>query len=159
MTTRSGKEVADVRPLAELAPGAEATVVELRLGAGRLASSALRPGAVVHVTEANRTGWLHVRINFREYSVPPQLARQVLVALPAGPAGDDGPRAGEVYAVLCSRVERDSWRVRVVRRDGGAVVRSEGFDGQPAARRRFEELRGDAERLAAAAFRERHGLP
>ena len=46
--------------------------VELRLPPERrrLPSSPLQPGATVYVAEAHGGRWLHVRIDYREYSIP-----------------------------------------------------------------------------------------
>jgi hypothetical protein len=69
------------------------------------------------------------------------------------------PSAADAYAVLVSRLDRRSWRVRVVDRASGVVVRSEWFDDEAAARRRHGELSADAAALDAAAFRSRYRLP
>ncbi|HEV8650529.1 MAG TPA: hypothetical protein VG276_14245 [Actinomycetes bacterium] len=149
--------------LAELAAGAEGTIVELRFAPHHRPApeSPLRRGAAVYVVEASGGGWLHVRINFREYSVPPGVADRVVVAVKQRPAPRAaGPEtAGAAYAVLLSRAGRTAWRVRLVHRDDGAVVLSEPFDSEADARRRLDELRRDAAALDAAAFRSRHGLP
>lgn len=147
-----------VRALADLGQGARGQIVELRLPPGRrtLPRSPLQPGAVVYVAEATGGRWLHVRINHREYSIPLGVAQGVLVELPerAQP-----PTARDAYAVLVSRLERRSWRVRVIDRASGVVARSEWFEEEPTARRRFQELSGDADALDAAAFRARYRLP
>jgi hypothetical protein len=147
-----------VRTLADLGQGARGRIVELRLPSGRrtLPGSPLRPGAAVYVAEATGGRWLHVRIDYREYSIPLGVAEGVLIEVPetAQP-----PSAGDAYAVLVSRLDRRSWRVRVVDRDSGAVARSEWFDDEAAARRRHGELSADAAALDAAAFRSRYRLP
>jgi len=147
-----------VKPLADLGQGARGRIVELRLPPGRRAAprSPLRPGATVYVAEATGGRWLHVRIGFREYSVPLGVAQGVLIELPerAQP-----PTAADAYAVLVSRLERHSWRVRVIDRASGVVARSEWFEDEAAARRRFQELSADAGALDAAGFRARHRLP
>jgi hypothetical protein len=99
---------------------------------------------------------LHVRIDFREYSVPVGVAEDVLIEVPerAQP-----PAAGDAYAVLVSRLDRRSWRVRVIERSSGMVARSEWFEDEPAARGRYERLSADAAALDAAAFRARYRLP
>ena len=162
-----------VRALADLGQGARGRIVELRLPPGRrtLPTSPLRPGAMVYVAEATGGRWLHVRIDFREYSIPLGVAEGVLIEVPdRGPARadpaveqaggrDDGRPAGEAYAVLVSRLDRHSWQVRVIDRGSGVVVRSEWFEDEPAARRRFEQLAGDAGALDDSAFRARHRLP
>jgi hypothetical protein len=75
---------------------------------------------------------------------------------------DEGERAAtasDAYTVLVSRAGHANWLVRVVARTTASVVLSERFGGEAAARERFDELRGDADRLDAATFRSRHGLP
>jgi hypothetical protein len=110
----------------------------------------------VYVAEATGGRWLHVRIDYREYSIPLGVAAGVLVELPerAQP-----PSAGDAYAVLVSRLDRRSWRVRVIDRASGVIVRSEWFEEEASARRRHGELSGDAGALDAAAFRARYRLP
>jgi hypothetical protein len=147
-----------VRTLADLGQGARGRIVELRLPAGRRISpgSPLQPGATVYVAEATGGRWLHVRIDYREYSIPLGVAEGVLVELAerAQP-----PSADDAYAVLVSRLDRRSWRVRVIDRSSGVVARSEWFEDEAAARRRHRELAADAGRLEAAAFRARYRLP
>ncbi|MDP9207929.1 MAG: hypothetical protein M3O65_05425 [Actinomycetota bacterium] len=58
-----------------------------------------------------------------------------------------------------SRLDRRSWRVRVIDRASGVVARSEWFEEEAAARRRHGELSADAAALDAAAFRGRYRLP
>jgi hypothetical protein len=149
------------RPLADLGQGARGRIVEVRLPPGRrlAAESPLRPGAEVYVAEAPGGRWLHARIDFREYSVPVDVAEHVLVELPAGEAAAPRPPATDAYVVLLSRLARRSWRVRIVDRGGGAVARSEWFEDGEDARRRWEALAGDAARLDAAGFRSRYRLP
>jgi hypothetical protein len=145
------------RPLASLLPGGRGRIRELRLEASaRLTpGSPLQPGVDVQVLESTAE-WLHVRIESREYSLPRDMAEQVLVT---PDEGEGAARAGDAYTVLVSRAGRANWLVRVIARATASVVLSEQFGGEPAARERFDELRGDAERLDAAAFRARHGLP
>jgi FeoA-like protein len=152
---------APARPLADLGQGARGRIVEVRLPPGRrlAAESPLRPGAEVYVAEAPGGRWLHARIDFREYSVPVDVAEHVLVELPAGEAAAPLPPATDAYVVLLSRLDRRSWRVRVVDRGGGAVARNEWFEDGEDARRRWEALAGDAARLDAAGFRARYRLP
>jgi hypothetical protein len=147
-----------LKALADLGQGARGRIVELRLAPGRrtLPSSPLRPGAVVYVAEATGGRWLHVRIDFREYSIPLGVAEGVLVEVPERARA---PSARDVYVVLVSRLDRRSWRVRVVDRASGGVGRSEWFEEEAAARRRFEEISGDADALDAATFRARYRLP
>jgi Fe2+ transport system protein FeoA len=146
-----------IRPLASLPAGGRGRISELPLAdSARLtASSPLHPGADVQVLEAT-PDWLHVRISSREYSLPRDMAEQVLVR------PDEGERAevaSEVYTVLVSRAGRANWLVRVIARGSATVVLSEQFTAEPPARERFEELRADADRLDAAGFRSRHALP
>jgi hypothetical protein len=61
--------------------------------------------------------------------------------------------------VLVSRLDRRSWRVRVIDRASGEIARSEWFEDEAAARRRHGELSADAATLDAAAFRARYRLP
>jgi hypothetical protein len=149
------------RTLADLGPGARGRIVEVRLPPGRrfLPESPLQPGADVYVAEAPGGRWLHVRIEFREYSVPIDVAEHVLVEPPADGSAPPRPAATDAYAVLLSRLERRSWRVRIVERAGGAVARSEWFEDPDDARRRWEEVTGDAAEQDAAAFRARYRLP
>jgi hypothetical protein len=150
------------RPLADLGQGARGRIVAVRLPPGHraLPESPLQPGADVYVAEAPGGRWLHVRIDFREYSVPVDVADHVLVELPDGdPQAPPRPSATDAYAVLLSRLDRRSWRVRIVERAGGAVARSEWFEDADDARRRWEALAGDADRLDAGAFRARYRLP
>jgi len=152
---------ARARPLADLGQGARGRIVEVRLPPGRRLApeSPLRPGAEVYVAEAPGGRWLHARIDFREYSVPVDVAEHVLVELPAGEAAAPRPTATDAYVVLLSRLDRRSWRVRIVDRGGGAVARNEWFEDGEDARRRWEALAGDAARLDAAGFRSRYRLP
>ena len=155
MTPRAGAGA--TRPLASLPPGGRGQIRELRLETSvRLTSaSPLQPGVDVQVLEST-AGWLHVRIASREYSLPRDMAEQVLVT---PDQGEGAATAGDVYTVLVSRAGRANWLVRVVARATASVVLSEQFGAEPAARERFDELRGDAERLDADSFRSRHGLP
>ncbi len=147
-----------VRALADLGQGARGQIVELRLPPGRrtLPSSPLRPGATVYVAEATGGRWLHVRIDYREYSIPLGVAEGVLIEVPEA---SEPPSAADAYSVLVSRLDRRSWRVRVIDRASGVIVRSEWFEEEAAARRRHGELSGDAGALDAAAFRARYRLP
>jgi hypothetical protein len=147
-----------VKALADLGQGARGQIVELRLPPGRRTApgSPLRPGATVYVAEATGGRWLHVRIDYREYSIPLGVAEGVLIELPER---EQPPTAADAYAVLVSRLERRSWRVRVIDRASGVVVRSEWFEEEAAARQRHAELAADAAALDAAAFRARYRLP
>ena len=147
-----------VKALADLGQGARGRIVELRLPPGRrtLPGSPLQPGATVYVAEATGGRWLHVRIDYREYSIPLGVAEGVLVEVPETP---QPPSAAEAYALLASRLDRRSWRVRVVDRASGVVVRSEWFEDEAAARGRRDELAAQASALDAAAFRSRYRLP
>ena len=150
-----------VRALAELGQGARGQIVELRLPPGRrtLPGSPLRPGATVYVAEATGGRWLHVRIDFREYSIPLGVAEGVLIEVPERAQPAQPPSVRDAYVVLVSRLDRRSWRVRVIDRASGVIVRSEWFEEETVARRRFQELSGDADALDAAAFRTRYRLP
>jgi hypothetical protein len=103
--------------------------------------------------------WLHVRIDYREYSIPLGVAEGVLIELPER----EQPPSAAAYAVPVSRLERRSWRVRVIDRASGVVARSQWFEDEAAARRRHAELAADAAALDAAldaaAFRARYRLP
>jgi hypothetical protein len=147
-----------VRALAELGQGARGRIVELRLPPGRrtLPRSPLQPGATVYVAEAPGGRWLHVRIDHREYSIPVGVAQGVLIDVPEAA---QPPSARDAYAVLVSRLDRHSWRVRVIDRAGGVVARSEWFEDEADARRRHDQLSADADSLDAAAFRSRYRLP
>jgi hypothetical protein len=147
-----------VRALAELGQGARGRIVELRLPPGRrtLPRSPLQPGATVYVAEAPGGRWLHVRIDHREYSIPVGMAQGVLIDVPEAA---QPPSARDAYAVLVSRLDRHSWRVRVIDRAGGVVARSEWFEDEADARRRHDQLSADADSLDAAAFRSRYRLP
>ena len=147
----------DARELASLQPGARGRITGvMREVAARVTSaSPLRPGAEIRVLEATDE-WLHVRIESREYSVPRDVAEQVLV-IPEVEEG--GGEAADAYVVLISRAGRGRWLIRVISRSTAAVVLSESFHAEPEARARFEELRGDLERLTADSFRGRHKLP
>ena len=147
-----------VRTLADLGQGARGRIVELRLPPGRRTSpgSPLQPGATVYVAEATGGRWLHVRIDHREYSIPVGVAQSVLIEVPKA---EQPPSARDAYAVLVSRLDRDSWRVRIIDRSSGVVARSEWFEDEAAARRRHREVAGDADALDAAAFRARYRLP
>jgi hypothetical protein len=155
VTSRAGAD--QVRPLASLPPGGRGRISALQLeDSARLSpASPLRPGVDVQVLEATAE-WLHVRIESREYSLPRDMAEQVLVH---PDQGERAATANEAYTVLVSRAGRANWLVRVVARATATVVLSERFAAEPAARERFEKLRGDADQLDAAAFRSRHGLP
>jgi hypothetical protein len=147
-----------VRALADLGQGSRGRIVELRLPPGRrtLPGSPLQPGANVYVAEATGGRWLHVRIDHREYSIPVGVAESVLIDVPEAA---QPPSAREAYAVLVSRLDRRSWRVRVIDRASGLVAASEWFEDEAAARRRHHELSADADALDAAAFRSRYRLP
>jgi hypothetical protein len=147
-----------VRALAELGQGTRGQIVELRLPPGRrtLPSSPLRPGASVYVAEATGGRWLHVRIDYREYSIPLGVAEGVLIEVPEVA---EPPSATEAYSVLVSRLDRRSWRVRVIDRASGVIAHCGWFVGGAPPRRRHGELAGDAGGLDAAAFRARYRLP
>ena len=110
----------------------------------------------MYVAEATGGRWLHVRIDYREYSIPLGVAEGVLVEVPER---SQPPSATDAYALLVSRLDRRSWRVRVVDRASGVVACSEWFEDEAAARRRHHELADDDAALDAAAFRARYRLP
>lgn len=149
------------RALSSLPAGRRARVTALRLGRNRQrGSSPLRPGALVEVLEV-KPGWLHVRIDFREYPLPLEAARGVLVAVEDAAGGQAGqpPSSGSAadqYAVLLSRLARGRWGVRVIERSSGTIVMQRRFDEEAPARRCWEALRADAARLGPVAFRARH---
>lgn len=145
------------RRLASLQPGARGRVsrVVSEVAARVTSASPLRPGVEIRVLEATDE-WLHVRIESREYSVPRDVAEQVLVTQEVEEGGGE---AADAYVVLISRAGRGRWLIRVISRSTAAVVLSESFHAEPEARARFEELRSDSERLAADSFRGRHNLP
>jgi hypothetical protein len=147
----------DARELASLQPGARGRIsgVVREVAARVTSASPLRPGAEIRVLEATDE-WLHVRIESREYSVPRDVAEQVLVT---PEVEEGGPEAADAYVVLLSRAGRGRWLIRVISRSTASVVLSESFHAEPEARARFEELRSDSERLAADSFRGRHKLP
>lgn len=154
MSRRAGAGA--IRPLASLPAGGRGRITGLRLQDSRLApASPLHPGVDVQVLEASLE-WLHVRIESREYSLPREVAEQVLI-LPE--EGEAAAAAGDAYTVLVSRAGRANWLVRVVARASATVVLSERFSAEPPARERFEQLRADASHLDAATFRKRHALP
>lgn len=167
------------RPLADLAAGHEGRIADLRLGGDVqvVAGSPLRVGAHVYVVESSGRGWQHVRIGFREYSVPLRVAERVVVdgplllpgpPAPAAPSPAAGAtarpgmealtRAVDTYEVLLTRRRRTIWRVLVIHRRG-TVVRSLLFDDREAARALWRTLREEAESTTVAEFRARHGLP
>ena len=75
------------------------------------------------------------------------------------PTAAQPPSARDAYAVLVSRLDRRSWRVRVIDRASGVVAASEWFEEEADARRRHHELSAAAATLDAAAFRSRHRPP
>ena len=75
------------------------------------------------------------------------MAEGVLVEVPER---SQPPSATDAYALLVSRLDRRSWRVRVVDRASGVVARSEWFE---------DEAADDDAALDAAAFRARYRLP
>jgi hypothetical protein len=146
------------RSLADLEVGQEGRITGLAFE-GVDASSPLQLGARVYMVESNASGWRHVRIDFREYSIPVGLAERVAVAPPEpGPPVTVGATGADMYEVLLSRRRRGSWLVRVVRRSDGAVVRIQRFDSEDGARSWWEKLRADAAALDRAAFQEAHRL-
>jgi hypothetical protein len=151
------------RLLAELDPGHAGRITEIRLDPERfLANSPLRVGAHLRVVEVGGRGWRHVRIDFREYSVPPSLAARIVVDTSEEPeieAGDPSATAESCYQALQSKQSRGIWRVLVIRRDLGTIVRGELFDNADAARAALGALREELTALSPDAFRARHRLP
>jgi hypothetical protein len=145
------------RSLADLEAGQEGRITELEFPTID-ASSPLRPGVLVYMVESGADGWRHVRIDFREYSIPVGLARKVSVAPPEPSSAASASTASELYEVLLSRRRRGAWLVRVVRRIDGAVIRVRRFDTEDEARVWWQELRGDASSLSPEAFRSAHGM-
>jgi hypothetical protein len=138
----------DQRPDRRAAPAA---------GRRALPGSPLQPGATVYVAEAPGGSWLHVRIDHRECSIPVGVAQSVLIEVPRV---EQPPSARDAYAVLVSRLDRRSWRVRAIDRASGVVAASEWFEDEAdAPRRRHHELSSAADALDAAAFRARYRLP
>jgi len=145
------------RSLADLEAGQEGRITALAFPTVD-ATSPLRPGALVYMVESGADGWRHVRIDFREYSIPVGLARQVSVAPPEPPTTPSAEGASELYEVLLSRRRRGAWLVRVVRRTDGAVIRVRRFDTEEEARAWWQELRDDVAALTPEAFRTAHGI-
>jgi hypothetical protein len=145
------------RSLADLEVGQEGRITGLAFD-GVDASSPLQLGARVYMVESNSNGWRHVRIDFREYSIPVGLAERVAVAPPEPRQPASGAAATDIYEILLSRRRRGSWLVRVVRRGDGAVVRVRRFDSEDGAHAWWEELRADAASLDADAFQKAHRL-
>jgi hypothetical protein len=145
------------RSLADLEVGQEGRITGLAFD-GVDASSPLQLGARVYMVESNSNGWRHVRIDFREYSIPVGLAERVAIAPPEPRRPAAGAAATDLYEILLSRRRRGSWLVRVVRRGDGAVVRVRRFDSEDGARAWWEKLRADAASLDADAFQKAHRL-
>ena len=110
----------------------------------------------MYVAEATGGRWLHVRIDYREYSIPLGVAEGVLVEVPER---SQPPSATDADALLVSRLDRRSWRSGWSTGPAASVARSEWFEDEAAARRRHHELAADAAALDAAAFRARYRLP
>jgi hypothetical protein len=163
LATQGQVDDGDVRLLVELEPGHAGRIVEVRVDPERLqAHSPLQVGAHLRVVEVGGRGWRHVRIEFREYSVPPSLAACIVVDVSKEPglsADDPEATADACYQVLQSRQSRGIWRVLVIRRDLGTIVKGELFDNVEAARAELASLRDDLTRLSPDAFRVRHRLP
>jgi hypothetical protein len=60
-----------------------------------------------YVAEATGGRWLHVRIDYRGYSIPLGVAEGVLIGVPEA---SEPPSATDAYSVLVSRLDRRSWR-------------------------------------------------
>jgi hypothetical protein len=151
------------RLLVHLGPGHAGRIAEVLVDPQRLQEhSPLQVGAHLRVVEVGGRGWRHVRIGFREYSVPPSLAARILLDTSGEPEPTaDAPEAGAeaTYQVLRSRHGGGIWRVVVARRDLGTIVKSQLLDSADAARAAVEALRADLAAMTTAAFRAHHRLP
>jgi hypothetical protein len=150
--------------LAELDAGRTGRILDVRLepGARLTPTSPLRPGAVVEVLEARPEGARHVRIGFREYSVPAAFARRIVIIPepPAAPApAEAAGLASTRYEVLLNKQSRGFWRLVIIQRDNGAIVSSTSYDDTTQARAAREALRAEAATLTLEEFRGRHQLP
>ncbi len=150
-----------VVPLSELGAGRAGVIVAVRLapGARLTGTSPLRPGARVEVLEATTPGSRHVRIGFREYSVPAAIGLGILVGCSRERAPSAGTTADACYEIVLNRLSRGVLKLLVVRRDTGAVVHGQILDSPAAAKEARERLRAEAARLSPEAFRLRHRLP
>jgi hypothetical protein len=148
-------------PLSELEAGRAGVIVAVRLEPGaRLASnSPLRPGARVEVLESVVSGSRHVRIGFREYSVPTAIGRGILVDCSGEQVPAAGSTADTCYEIVLNRLGRGVFKLLVVRRDTGAVVRGEILEHAATAKAARDALRREAASVSPAAFRLRHRLP
>jgi hypothetical protein len=152
---------ADACPLSELEAGRAGVITAVRLAPGaRLTdSSPLRPGARVEVLESVGPASRHVRIDFREYSIPAAIGRGILVDCSGEQAPAAGATADACYGIVLNRLSRGVFKLLVVRRDTGAVVWGQILDSAAEARAARDELRREAASVSPAAFRLRHRLP
>jgi hypothetical protein len=152
---------ADACPLSELEAGRAGVIVAVRLAPGaRLTDgSPLRPGARVEVLESVGPDSRHVRIGFREYSIPAAIGRDILVDCSGEQAPAAGATADTCYEVVLNRLSRGVFKLLVVRRDTGAVVRGEILENAAEAKAARDELRREAASVSPAAFRLKHRLP
>jgi hypothetical protein len=147
--------------LSELEAGRAGVIVEVRLdpGARLTGASPLRPGARVEVLEAVGPATRHVRIGYREYSVPAAIGRSIVVDCSGEPAPEAGATADTCYEIVLNRLSRGVFKLLVVRRDTGAVVRGEIVERAADAKAAREALRMEAAAMSPTAFRLRHRLP
>ena len=153
---------ADACPLSELEAGRAGVIVAVRLtpaGARLTDGSPLRPGARVEVLESVGPDSRHVRIGFREYSIPAAIGRGILVDCSGEQAPAAGATADTCYEVVLNRLSRGVFKLLVVRRDTGAVVRGDILENAAAAKAARDELRREAASVSPAAFRLKHRLP
>jgi hypothetical protein len=153
-----------VGPLSQLRAGRAGVIVALRLDPGvRLTeTSPLRIGARVEVLEAVTPASRHVRIGFREYSIPAEIGQAILVDCSGELAPESlaaGTGADTCYEVVLNRLSRGVFKLLIVRRDTGAVVHGEILERSVAAKAARDALRAEAASMSAEAFRLRHKLP
>jgi hypothetical protein len=150
-----------VAPLSQLAAGRAGVIVALRLepGARLTETSPLRVGARVEVLEAATPASRHVRIGFREYSVPAAIGSGILIDCSGEQAPEAGATADTCYEIVLNRLSRGIFKLLMVRRDTGAVVHGEILESSAAAKAARDALRAEAASMHPEAFRLRHKLP
>ena len=150
-----------VGPLSELGAGRAGVIVAVRLepGARLTEASPLRAGARVEVLEAATPASRHVRIGFREYSIPAAIGRGILIDCSGEAAPAAGATADGCYEIVLNRLSRGVFKLLVVRRDSGAVVHGRILDGSAVAKAARDALRAEAAALPTEVFRLRHKLP
>ena len=148
-------------PLSQLDAGRAGVIVALRLelGARLTETSPLRIGARVEVLEAVTPASRHVRIGFREYSVPVAIGRRILVDCSSEQVPEAGATADTCYEIVLNRLSRGIFKLLVVRRDTGAVVHGQILESSAAAKAARDALRAEAAAMPPEAFRLRHKLP